>query len=106
VTQGSLTAHAAMDPGRLRLPCRESNVCYLITGGRPGRADAAPRLPGKMLQSRRAGLATTPGPFVLQSWGVTVPPRRLPEVLGCFAPGDAFLTGVSYLAAMAWPTVS
>jgi hypothetical protein len=77
----------------------------VITGGRPDRADAAQRLSGKGV-AKSACLTIGPGPFVSQSGGVTMPLADSPEALGCFAPGDAFLTGAPYVAAMAWSTVS
>jgi hypothetical protein len=60
--------------------------CYMITGGRPGRADAAQRLPEKTLQRRRAW---QPGRDLLfYSPGVRpCLPTDSPEALGCFVPG-------------------
>ena len=60
-------------PGRA-LGVVNRTYCYMITGRRPDRADAAQRLSEKTLQSRL--FAIGPGPFVSQSGGVTVPPRR------------------------------
>ena len=56
-------------------PVENRTYCYMITGRRPDRADAAQRLSEKTLQSRRF-CTIGPGPFVSQSGGVTMPPRR------------------------------
>jgi vacuolar-type H+-ATPase subunit H len=66
VTQGSLMARAAMDPGRLRLPCRESNGWRHHRRRSPGPGGRHPVIVVKGV-ANPACPATGPGPILLQS---------------------------------------
>ena len=77
----------------------------MITGGHPGRADAAQRLSEKTL---KAGVfAIGPGTvcFAVRGCDRASPPIAQ-KALGCFAPRRRVPYRRSFVAAMAWSTVS